>query len=80
MSGHELPEPALFRAYPYAPALPDTGHVMAELGVVRTSLADLHRKLDTLIAALAEEDQDLPELTLDGAPAGGERNQADSLG
>lgn len=46
--------------------------------------ATLHRieaKLDTLIAALAEDadDEDPPQLTLDGTPAGAARDATQSL-
>lgn len=46
-------------------------------------IAGLERKLDTLIAALdeeQEEEEDRPTRTLDGEPAGRERDQSQSLG
>jgi hypothetical protein len=43
------------------------------------ALARIERKLDTLIAALAEEDEEPEDLTLDGHPAGRERDQSQGL-
>ena len=40
----------------------------------------IERKLDTLIKALAEEDEEPEDLTLDGHPAGRERDQTQGLG
>lgn len=46
-----------------------------------SQLDRIERKLDTLIKALAEQEDDEPDLrTLDGDPAGGERDQTQSLG
>ena len=47
----------------------------------RAQLARIEAKLDTLIAALAEDEDEQPELTdLEGRQFGGERNQDESLG
>lgn len=46
------------------------------LAEVLRAVERVERKVDALIAALAaEEEVELPDLTLDGLPAGGERNQ-----
>lgn len=43
-------------------------------------LGRIEQKLDTLIAALAEDDEDGPAAsTLDGEPAGGRRDQSQPL-
>ncbi len=48
---------------------------------VLARLDAIDKKLDALIEALAKDDQeDQPECTLDGDPAGGERDQSQSLG
>lgn len=44
------------------------------------TLLRVERKLDALIAALADEDEEPPSRTLDGEIAGGERDQGMSLG
>lgn len=45
------------------------------------TLLRMEAKLDSLIAALAEdEDDEEPSITLDGERAGGERDQNQSLG
>lgn len=47
---------------------------------VITYLARIERKLDTLIAALAADEEQEPELMdLEGHPAGGERDTTQSL-
>jgi hypothetical protein len=44
-------------------------------------LKRIEAKLDTLISALADgEEDEEPSLTLDGHPSGGERDQTQSLG
>ncbi len=87
MSGHDLPElkayppkakelAVLFMAEPTPPVYlsPTTEDIMA--AVLR-----VEGKLDTLIAALADEPEDTSPLpTLDGTLAGGERDQGQSLG
>lgn len=47
---------------------------------VLAALARLERKVDVLIAALAEEEDEQTERTLDGDPVPGERDQSQSLG
>lgn len=47
---------------------------------LRQILARIEGKLDTLIQALAADDDEPVPLTLDGEPAGGERDQGQSLG
>lgn len=48
---------------------------------METQLDRIERKLDTLIKALAEEeDQQEPASTLEGLPAGQERDQTQGLG
>lgn len=54
---------------------------MSDLAAFALQLARIERKLDTLIAALAaDEEQDEPELTdLEGRAFGGERDGTQSL-
>lgn len=42
-------------------------------------LERIEAKLDALIDALADDGEDLPELTLDGEPVGAERTQRQEL-
>ena len=44
-----------------------------------SQLDRIERKLDTLIAALADEDDEPEQRTLDGEPAGRERDQSQGL-
>lgn len=47
----------------------------------RAQLARIEAKLDTLIAALAADEEEEPEITdLEGQTFGGERDQSESLG
>ncbi len=53
---------------------------MPELKDVLDAVLRVERKLDVLIAAMGEDEDCKPGLTLDGEPAGGERDQSQSLG
>ncbi len=76
-----MSDPRLLKPERYAPALPDIGHVMAEL-------ESLHRKVDALagimhrlLESLAEDpDPDAEDVrTLDGDTAGAERDASQPL-
>lgn len=57
------------------------GDVLASLARLEAMIGAVDAKLDALIQALAdEEDDDPPQLTLDGDHAGGARDQGQSLG
>lgn len=51
----------------------------AALKALQATIDRVEKKLDVLIAALAEEEEEPPALTLDGVPAGGERDQTTTL-
>lgn len=53
---------------------------LSQMDRVEESLTRLHIKLDALLHALAQEDEQPPANTLDGQPAGAERDQTQSLG
>lgn len=50
------------------------------LAEVLAAIARVEAKVDALIQALADDDGDEPSFTLDGHPAGAERDQGQSLG
>lgn len=57
------------------------GEILAALARLEATIGAVDAKLDALIQALAdEEDDDPPQLTLDGDYAGGARDQGQSLG
>lgn len=57
------------------------GEILAALARLEAMVGAVDAKLDALIQALADEDDDdPPRLTLDGDHAGGARDQGQSLG
>jgi hypothetical protein len=48
--------------------------------MILAALQRLESKVDALIAALAEDEDDKPNISLDGEPFPGERDQSQSLG
>lgn len=53
---------------------------MMEQQLILERLARIEAKLDTLLQALAESDEDEPSITLDGDIVGAERDRTQSLG
>jgi hypothetical protein len=53
--------------------------LLMTLDQIGESLRRIEHKLDTLIKALAEEEDERPELTLDGERVPGERDQSQGL-